>query len=266
MKHRFDITVLLFLLFLTAHFIGLLVVNHYNIKKDLPYNIEPPEVKEKTSFITIFLVLLISTGIAMILIKFRSMRFLKFAIFFSILIALAVTFSSFLNSRVAFFIALALALWRIFKPNVFVHNFTEIFIYGGVAALFIPILNLFSVIFLLILISVYDFIAVYKTKHMIKMAKFQIKSKAFTGLSLPYERKKEKVSAILGGGDIAFTLFFSGVILRDFGLLQAFISSIIIGISLLALLLLGKKNKFYPAMPILTAGCFLSLLIVYLVF
>ncbi len=266
MKHRLDITLLLFLLFLTAHFAGILILNHYNIKKELPYNIQPPETREKTSFLSIFLVLLISTAIALFLIKFKALRLWKLWFFFSILIALSIAFSSFLNSKVAFAIALVLSAWKILKPNVILHNFTEIFIYGGLSALFVPILNLFSIIMLLILISVYDFIAVYKTKHMIKMAKFQIKSKIFTGLSLPYERKKEKVSAILGGGDIAFTLLFSGVILREFGLLEAFITSFVISISLLILLFLGKKNKFYPAMPILTAGCFLGLLIIKILF
>ena len=264
MKHRLDITLLLFLLFLTAHFIGLLIVNHYNVKKELPYNIQPPETREKTSFLSIFFVLIISTLIALTLIRFRALRLWKLWFFFSVLIALSVAFSSFLNSTIAFFIALILSLWKIFKPNIIVHNFTEMFIYGGLASLFIPILNLFSIIALLILISVYDFVAVYKTKHMIKLAKFQIKSKIFTGLSLPY--KGRKVTAILGGGDIAFTLLFSGVILREFGLFEAFITSIVISLALLILLFLGKKNKFYPAMPILTAGCFLGLLIIKLLF
>src|SRR3989338_1987934 len=263
MKHRLDVVIILFLLFLTAHFTGLLILNHYNDTKELPYKIQPPETKEKTSFIVIFIVILVSTFIALLLIKFRAMRLWKIWFFFSVFIALAIAFSSFLNSKIAFFIALVLALWKIFKPNVIIHNFTEIFLYGGLAALFVPILNLFSIIFLLILISVYDYISVYKTKHMIKLAKFQLKSKMFTGLSIPY--RKKKISAILGGGDIGFTLLFSGVVLREFGLIDAFIVSLVTGLSLLTLLFLGKKNKFYPAMPFLTIGCFLGLLIVYLI-
>jgi len=38
------------------------------------------------------------------------------------------------------------------------NNFTEIFIYGAMGAIFVPILNLFSVSLLLIFISIYDFI------------------------------------------------------------------------------------------------------------
>ncbi len=101
---------------------------------------------------------------------------------------------------------------------------------------------------------------------MIKLAKFQTNSKVFAGVNIPYkilDHKKEKVSyAILGGGDIGFTLFFSGVILKEFNLLSAVITSLVITLSLLGLFLYSKKGKYYPAMPVLTLGCLLGLLVV----
>jgi len=45
-------------------------------------------------------------------------------------------------------------------------------------------------------------------------------------------------------------------------LLVALIVSFVTMLSLLVLLFYGKKGKFYPAMPILTLGCFLGYLIV----
>src|SRR3989344_8620634 len=101
---------------------------------------------------------------------------------------------------------------------------------------------------------------------MIKLAKFQTKSRVFAGVNIPYkitEEKKEKVTtAILGGGDIGFTLFFSGVVLKTFSFQAAIITSIVITLSLLGLFIYSKKGKFYPAMPILSLGCFIGLLIV----
>ena len=97
---------------------------------------------------------------------------------------------------------------------------------------------------------------------MVKMAEFQRENKVFAGLFVPYGKK----AAILGGGDIGFTLLFSGVILQKFGFLAALISSLIIAGSLLALFLIGKKNKYYPAMPFLAGGCFIALGVVWLVF
>ena len=75
----------------------------------------------------------------------------------------------------------------------------------------------------------YDAYSVWKSKHMIKMAKFQAKSKVFAGLLVPYKKnreesklpKKGKVSfkgvktAILGGGDVAFPLLFIGAVMKS---------------------------------------------------
>ena len=74
-------------------------------------------------------------------------------------------------------IALILTYFKVFRTNIWVHNFTEIFIYGGLAALIVPIINVFSAFALLIAISLYDMFAVWQSKHMVSMAKFQTKSK-----------------------------------------------------------------------------------------
>ena len=126
------------------------------------------------------------------------------------------------------------------------------------------------------LISVYDAIAVWKTKHMVSLAKFQNESRVFAGLNIPYlpsvqknikkgvKSKKITVTdkiAILGGGDIAFPLLFFGVVLRDFSFVHAIWSLAGATIFLTILLVYSKKEKFYPAMPFLSIGCFLGFLI-----
>jgi len=77
-------------------------------------------------------------------------------------------------------------------------------------------------------------------------------------------RKKDIKVAILGGGDIAFPLLFTGVILKTFGLWQALIIIPFTALSLFLLFYKGKKDKFYPAMPFITAGCVVGLLVVLL--
>lgn len=108
---------------------------------------------------------------------------------------------------------------------------------------------------------------------MIKLAKFQISSKVFAGLSIPYsdEKKKKRNSketkrkiAVLGGGDLGFPLLFAGVVmiqlmtLHDMttGLLLSFIIPLTTSMALLTLMIKGSPNKFYPAMPFLSIGCF----------
>jgi|SRR3989344_5003899 len=272
MKHNLRITFLLILLFLSSHFIGLFIIKHYLPKdQELPLNIEKPEFEEKTSYIPLIITILLATGLALILIRFKAFKIWKFWFLISVFVTLSIAFSAFIFEKLAIFIALTLAIWKTFKPNLYIHNLTEIFIYGGLAAIFVPVLNVFSIIILLILISIYDAIAVWKTKHMISMAKFQSESNIFAGLLIPYKSEKkikvkEKISsgsqAILGGGDIGFPLLFSGVMLKLFGYIPAIITSLTAALALFTLFLLAEKKKFYPAMPFITVGCLIGYLIV----
>ncbi len=299
MKHTLKITAALVLFFFIAQFIGLLVVNHYidhkktaetkNVEwQPLPYSIERPEVKnQSTSFIYITIAILIGTILILALIRFNKMFVWRFWFFITVWITLSIAFSAFINSILAAIIALIVSLIKTYKPNAIIQNISEIFIYGGLAAIFVPMLNLFAAFMLLIVISIYDFIAVFKTKHMIKMAEFQSKSKVFAGLFIPYGNKgiavkgkaaktgiKQKAKvAVLGGGDIGFTLIFAGVVMKGLmlqetvlaGFLKTLIIPVFVSASLLVLLVKGQQNKFYPAMPVLSLGCFIGYLAVLLI-
>ena len=95
---------------------------------------------------------------------------------------------------------------------------------------------------------------------MVAMAEAQAKMKLFAGLFIPYGKKK----AVLGGGDIGFPLFFSGVILKQFGWMESLIVVSMVTLALLFLLLKSEKNTYYPAMPFLSAGCFVGFFLVWL--
>ena len=71
--------------------------------------------------------------------------------------------------------------------------------------------------------------------------------------------------AILGGGDLGFPLIFAGVVFKSVGLYQAMIIPVFAAIALLLLLLLGRKDRFYPAMPFISAGCFVGYVAVLLI-
>ena len=97
---------------------------------------------------------------------------------------------------------------------------------------------------------------------------------------VPYKRiakpkgvKSKKVSvqtAVLGGGDIAFPLLFSGAVMQKLmitnpewlGFLKTLAIPVFTTIALLVLLWISKKDKFYPAMPFLTAGCLVGYLVI----
>ncbi|MBS3096633.1 hypothetical protein J4480_04295 [Candidatus Woesearchaeota archaeon] len=297
MKHTLKVTVALVSFFLMSQLVGLLIINQYIdheksiekkeiIMKPLPYNIERPEVEnQSTSFIYISVSIFIGTILVLLLVKFNKPLIWKIWFFATVWLTLAIAFAAFINNIIAAVLALALSILKLYKPHIIIQNISEVFIYGGLAAIFVPIINLFAASMLLIVISIYDFIAVYKTGHMIQMAKFQSKSKVFAGLVIPYEKvkiptegkslktsaqgKKSKV-AVLGGGDIGFTLIFAGVVMKDLmlketilaGFLKTSVIPVFVSIALLILLIKGQENKFYPAMPVLSLGCLLGYLVV----
>ena len=312
MKHEIKVTILLLLMFITTQLIGLVVIDAYapktaeiavngtvtniTVANEIPYGMQPPEMKKaEISLVNIAVSLIIAVLIFILLMKIKARSLIKIwfvmVIFLTISIALtALLMKLFPESNLRFdtlavLISIPLTFYKIFKRNFIAHNFTELLIYPGMAAVFVPILSVWTTIVLLLIISVYDMWAVWKSKLMINMAKFQIqKLKVFTGFLVPYMQKKDaarlrnaqkiktvkartaklkkmkiKISlALLGGGDVAFPLIFAGVVYRSAGLVPALI--IIAGstISLLLLFMFSRKGKFYPAMPFITAGCLLG--------
>ncbi|OYT31777.1 hypothetical protein B6U93_03040 [Candidatus Woesearchaeota archaeon ex4484_78] len=281
MKHTPKVTAILVTFFILAQLIGLSIISSYIDKtkttetgkltwKELPsiagMKMERPEIEPKTTIIYVTIALIIGTTFLLLIIKHKKMLLWKVWFLIAVTMCMQIAFKAKLPNTPALIIALILGIWKTFKPNILIHNFTELFIYGGLAAIFVPILNIFYAYMLLIIISAYDMYAVWKSKHMIKMAKFQTKTGIFAGLLIPYtltksikkqKTKKTKTikTAVLGGGDIGFPLLFSGTILVLKGWAPALITTGSATIALLILLSLSKKGKFYPAMPFLTIGC-----------
>jgi len=303
MKHSWKITSILLIMFLITQLIGLAVINAYT-EEQLPYGMQPPEVKTERDFWQMLPMIGIAFVIAIVLMlllsRIKATFFLRIWFFIVIILAISITLNSlFLNlklpytSLIAVLIAFPLAFFKIFKRNLLVHNLTELMVYPGIAAVFVPILNIWTIIILLVIISVYDIYAVWHSGFMQKMAKFQINHlKFFAGFFVPYlgkgqrqkiqklkqkykkkeipekvlKKKKIKVSlAILGGGDVIFPIIAAGIFLKYFGLLPALAVTLCSTIALAGLFVTARKGKFYPAMPFLTAGIFIGMLIGWLI-
>ena len=295
MKHHKKITAILLLMFVLTQFIGLYVVNYYQAEDNvLPYGMEPPKPETTTEYYSVFYQIIIAFIIAVALLflftKFKFEVIMKIWFFIVILIALGLTFNAIFPefkyvSFVALLIALPFTIMKVFGRDMLIHNFTELLIYPGIAAVFVPILNVTTVIIFLLLISAYDMWAVWHSGIMQKMAKYQInKLRIFAGFFIPYvsknvrkklkklkkselKNKKIKVNvAILGGGDVIFPIITAGVMLKTFGIYPALL--VILGalIGLSYLFFFAEKKKFYPAMPFITAGILLGIGVSYLVF
>lgn len=306
MKHSVKITLLLLAMFFIAQLIGLAVLHNYAPVKqtvvvngtevnqtvyNLPYGMTPPaDAKPQNTIYSIIFAIIFGVLLMLILMKVRAELFLRLWFLVVITLAISLALNSFIMKLpiqnamwIALGIGAVLAIMKVFYRNIYVHNLTELLIYPGISAIFVPLLNIWTVIILLILISIYDIYAVWHAGFMQKMAKYQInKVKVFAGFFIPYVGAKEKKMimnakksgkknkgvkisvAILGGGDVVFPIITSGIILYTFGFIPALIVSICATIALGFLFYYGRKGKFYPAMPFISAGLFIGIGIVYL--
>ena len=311
MKHTLKITALLLLMFLMTQFIGLYVATHYlGEGNNLPYGLEFPKAEKESDYYGFFTAIIIAFIIAIVLFlffaKIKIEFMLKLWFFVVVLIALSISifsltrnFDKFLFGMpiIALLVALPLTIIKIYRKNFLVHNLTELMIYPGIAVIFIPILNIYTIIALLILISIYDIWAVWHSGIMQKMAKYQMEELHIFGsflipsmskkdkeklknikqkykdkkIPMKMQKKKFKVNlAILGGGDVIFPIITAGVFMWSFpsqalfgiaGLIPALfiISGALAG--LIYLFIQTQKGKAYPAMPYITTGIFLGLIL-----
>lgn len=289
MKHNWPVTLLLIGMFLLAQVIGLFIIKSYiDVQKsvetgqvswkELPaiggYGMQRPEATPGVSVAYILIALIIGTILILLIMRLKKVMLWKLWFWLAVVLCLHIAFSAFMSSGYALLLALLLGSLKIFRPGILVHNATELFIYGGLAVIFVPMLSPLAAIVLLLLISLYDMYAVWKSQHMVKMAQFQASSGIFAGIFLPYTPKKIVLTtpkkkgairtAILGGGDIGFPLIFAGVVMKSLGLQSSVIVALGATLALFALLWFGQKKKFYPAMPFLTAGCLIGYGLLYL--
>lgn len=313
MKHDVSVTKVLIFIFLISQLFGLFLIT-YDAQVDVSSAGrtvgfsdtavgERPDFEGFGSIVYLSVSIGLATIVLLLLIKMRMGRkiwkaWFALAVGFSIILALGV----FLSPWISFLVAILLTYLKLHKSNIFTHNITEILMYAGLGVLMVPLLDVFWASIMLILISIYDAIAVWKSKHMISLANFVTESNLFAGLLVNYkttkgktevlmkreEKEEQKVSssakkttaskkstptsrqAILGGGDIVFPLLFTGSIiiwLLELGFTKqyAFGLSLIVTVcttgALTYLFFTAKKDRFYPAMPFISAGCFLGLIV-----
>lgn len=300
MKYDIKIISLLVFLFFIAQIVGLSIL-YKDIEVQVVEGVTEvvhgetiigprPELYGPQSFIWMISSILLMTGLLLLLIKFQKINWIKILFFSASFLTLSVALGVLIDPILAYTIAFVLAIIKIFKPNKLAHNVIEMLMYSGLAVLLVPLFDLTWIILLLIVISAYDIYAVWKSKHMVKMATFQIKSKIFTGLLIPLREsvkvsegvkkigkrvKYEKVKvqeAIMGSGDVAFPLIFSGVVMerlikvnqvtKGMAFMKTLPIPIVVSLVLLFLLSQGRKGKYYPGMPFITGGCLLGLLFV----
>ena len=233
------------LLFFFVQMFGLYVGSNYLVS-DLPYDIEQPESMGIHSVTYLVTFIFLATFVFFLLMKFNLKKIFLIWMFLAFVIAMSISLSSLINSSIALFVATVLFVIGYYEEDDVVKDITSLLLFPGIAVLFAPMFTVYTFFILLGVIAIYDFISVYITKHMITLAKSQSKLKMFPGIIV---RDKNEV-AVLGGGDIIFPMILGVIVLRDVSLSLALVTAVLATLSVLTLLLIGKKKEYYPAMPV----------------
>ena len=215
---------------------------------------------------------LIATLLMLLFLKIFKGKFM-FEIFFSGAIIfgaqgpLGIVFVKF----TAFLGAIAIVALRFIYPRILTQNIAIIIGIAGISASLGMSVKPLMVLIILILLSIYDIIAVYKTRHMIKLFKGMAKRGAVLALVVPKsfslwfnkfetikpENKNEFI--FLGTGDLALPIFFAISALSlgiRFSLLIIF--GAVVGFAVNHLIFINQKER--KPIPALPAIAFFSIL------
>jgi len=224
--------------------------------------ISPPPIS-LWQFLTYFFLATLSLILIIYFFKYKKGK----GIFFKGIFLLAIGFGNFfffglwLPDIFLFILLTLLIIFLLKRPSLIVHDLALIFAIAGIGAGLGLSFTPEMVILLLLIFSIYDFIAVYKTKHMIKMAKEMITHGAILGIVVPQKisdlkahLKEVKAGGkflILGAGDIVFPLILA-VSLIPQGILASLIVAFfaLVGFFIGFLIFLSKKiHTPMPALP-----------------
>ena len=223
------------------------------------------------------LVFLLATLILILILKFiKKPWVVMFLFYLAVLEGLWLLGQAYLiwPYNLVFFIIILL-YWLIFQ-NVLIHDLVIILSLSAISVIFGFNLTPSAGIIILLFLAIYDFWAVYKTKHMVEMFRGLAESKVYFTLVIPQNfsglLKKintvspEKEFMFLGTGDIAIPAIFVVACLK-INLLTSLITAAgaVMGFIFLYIIFITQiKKKPMPGLPPIILGTFVGFLISFL--
>jgi len=218
--------------------------------------VENPEKPESSAQIFIYIIFM--TIVLLILLKYKFDIIIKIFMFISFLFGLSFTFWN-LIGEIGIFIAiilLAIGYWQ--RKNFVVMNIVLIFTIPGIGSWLGASLSFIPSLILLVGLAIYDIIAVFGTKHMVKLAE-GAKGKIPLMFAIPIEER----FLGLGTGDFAIPVVFSTSILRDYTFQNSVFAVIggLFGLVGLFIYIINKKDVALPALPPIAVGMILGFIV-----
>jgi len=230
------------------------------------------------NIVQVFLIMIVFTIFILIAAKYKEdvVRYVVLFIFF--LAALSI-FDAFLYSiPYSFFISLTISIAMLYLlikyPEWYVIDSFGVLLAGGVAAIFAISLSTWLIIILLVSLAIYDALSVYKTKHMISLAKSITSSNLPLLMIFPKNRKfsylekkdiegDEKDAIYMGLGDAIIPAILVAHSYMES--VQAFILTMVGTMIGYAFLMHLIKKGPQPGLPYLNAGAILGY-VIYLIY
>jgi presenilin-like A22 family membrane protease len=202
----------LLLVFVATQLIGL-YVGYSLIQEEVKVTLVTENPEDIENSIGLFAYILVFTVVLLVVLKFYK-GWLLFKALESIVIFGTgwIVFSAFFGEVIGLVLALLLVALRItFKEKVWLRNVSSVTAASGAGAAIGLGLGVIPVIVFLALLALYDFIAVFYTKHMVTLAK-GIKDK---NLSFTFALPTKEHTFELGTGDMVMPLVFAVSVLNS---------------------------------------------------
>jgi len=216
--------------------------------------VQNPERVE--SSIQIFLYIIIVTIMLLFLLRYKFELIIKIFVGMAFLLGLSFTFWNLLGD-IGILVAvllLVIGIWQ--RKNLLVMNIILIFTVPGIGSWLGASLSLIPALVLLIILSIYDIISVFGTKHMVKLAD-GVKGKMPLMFTIPVEKR----ILGLGTGDLALPVVFSTSIIKsNYSLMNSVFAVIggLIGLIFLFIYITKRRDITLPALPPIAAGMILG--------
>lgn len=267
----------LILIFLIVQIIGLFTASYYSSLQDLRITLITDDPDDIINAVFIIVQILIVTGIILLIKRFsKKTGYLRIFEYLALFVGMTVVLDVIFSYILALYITVLLLMIKYFlekykskhkKTIIWFNNLLLAIAIAGAGSIIGLSLGIIPVITFLILLSIYDIIAVFYTKHMITLAKTFSKSRMALIFYIP---TKERLYQ-LGGGDLVIPLVVSSsfyfLLIKSVSInLAIFYVSLVWIASLLGLFLTFYILKRYnlKAMPALPLQALLMIIVIVL--
>lgn len=244
-------------LFLITQILGLMVANGL-IKENIKATIVTENPEDIENALGLFAYIITITVVVLIIISFKRASLLLFILELSAIFATSVIVFGILLPEIAGMLAILLLSLRILlKDSILIRNIACLIAVAGAGSLIGVSLGVLPVVLFIAILAIYDYVAVFKTKHMVKIAKTVVKEKLAFTFSIPGKNKVYQ----LGTGDLVMPLVFVTSVMNKAKQAIGIYATIPIIATIMLASLLGllatlyysaKKRKALPALPLQT--------------